>query len=115
MTYYTAKTVVAGKPGTGKWIKKYGDALLCVRYKYDLKRSRKIKTVELIVEDEPWDKDKNRIPANKIVGLRIFYGEKALGLLIRNAGGTWNKDKRLWELPYRDVVNLGMEDRIEAL
>jgi hypothetical protein len=47
MTYYTAKTVVAGKPGTGKWIKKYGDALLCVRYKYDLKRGRFNKCLDI--------------------------------------------------------------------
>ena len=115
MNYYTTKTIQAGKPGTDKWIKKYGNALICVRYKYDLDQRRKIKTVELIVEDEPWVKDKTRIPANKIVGIKVSYGEKEIGILVRKAGGTWNKKKKLWQLPYLAAINLGLRDRIELL
>jgi len=115
MSYYTTKTLIAGKPGTDKWVKKYGEALLCVRYKYDLQNARKLKTVELIVENEPWDRNKNRIPANKIVGINVMYGEVNLGRLVRNAGGKWDKKKQLWQLPYLEAINLGLEDRIEPL
>jgi hypothetical protein len=115
MSYYTAKTLIAGKPGTDKWVKKYGDALVCVRYKYDLQNGRKIKTVELIVENQPWNKNNSRIPANKIVGIRVKYGEINVARLVRNAGGVWNKAKKLWQLPYLEAMNLGLEDRIEPL
>ena len=112
MSFYTAKTIISGQPGTKKWKKKYGDALICVRYKYDVKTRRKIKTVELVVEDEPWNADEKRTPANKIIGLRVLYGETSLGKLVRAAGGRWNRKKQLWQLPYREAVNLGLEERI---
>ncbi|NOY58884.1 MAG: hypothetical protein GXO75_08105 [Calditrichaeota bacterium] len=112
MSFYTAKTIIAGQPGTQKWQKKFGDSLVCVRYKYDVDEHRKIKTVELVVEDEPWQMDKERTPANKLIGLQVFYGETSLGRLVRAAGGRWNRKKKLWELPYREAVNLGLEERI---
>ena len=112
MSFYTSKTLTPGQPGTKRWLKKYGDDLVCVRYKYDAVNKRKIKTVELVVETEEWQIDKTRIPANKIVGVRILYGEKALGKLVRSAGGRWDRNKQLWQIPYREAVNLGLEDRI---
>ena len=51
MVSYTSKTLIPGRPGTVKWVKKYGEALIYVRYRYDVLNKRKIKTVELIVED----------------------------------------------------------------
>jgi len=108
----TKKILIAGRPGTKKWLQKYGAALTCVRYKYDSEKKRKIKTVELVVEEEPWDIDHNRIPANKLIWLSVKYGEVHVGKLIRAAGGRWDSNKKLWELPYKDAVALGLENRI---
>ncbi len=112
MSIITKKTLIAGKPGTKKWLKEFGEKLICVRYKYDSERKRKIKTVELVIEDEPWEINNERIPANKIVNIRIDYGEIQLGKLLRSAGGKWNRGKKLWELPYREVVSLDLVERI---
>ncbi len=112
MSFYTRKTIPAGKAGTQKWQKKYGDALVCVRYKYDKQQNRRQKTIELVVEEGPWDRDSNRVPANKIVSVRIEYEELHLRNSIRGVGGEWNRQSKLWELSYRDAVNLGLEDRI---
>ncbi len=112
MSFYTRKTIPAGKAGTQKWQKKYGDALVCVRYKYDKQQKRRQKTIELIVEEGPWDRDITRVPANKIVGIRIDYEEFHLRKSVRSVGGEWNPLTKLWELSYRDAVNLGLEDRI---
>jgi len=68
MGVITKKTLIAGQPGTKKWLKIYGDALAGVIYKYDVEKKRKIITVELVVEDEPWKIDRNRIPGNKKIG-----------------------------------------------
>lgn len=111
----TQKKISAGKPGTKKWIKKYGKNFICIRYKYDPEKQRKIKTVELLVEDKPWKKDQERIPDNKKVGIRVRYGEKNLGITVRYAGGIWDKNKKLWILPYRQVKALGLEKRIVNL
>ena len=63
-----------------------------------------MKIVELLVEQEPWFPKKHRISCNKIVHLRIDYGEVHLGSLVKSACGLWNKEKVYRELPYREVV-----------
>ena len=51
----TARTkLLPGKKGTKSLVAKYGDALLCVRYRYDEKSRTRLKTVELIIERTPW-------------------------------------------------------------
>jgi len=83
-----------------------------VRHVLRTKHYSKLKTVKLVVEDEPWQLDKDRTPANKLIGLQVFYGETSLGKPIRAVDGRWNRKKKLWELPYRGAVNLGLEERI---
>jgi hypothetical protein len=39
-----------GQKGTRRLVEQFGDALLCVRYRYDEKRGVKLKTVEIIVD-----------------------------------------------------------------
>jgi len=108
----TIKTLNAGQPGTKKWIKKYGNDLVCIRYKYDTRRNRRIKTVELIAEIAQCDKSKKRIPDNKIMQVHVNYEEIQLQRLIKNAGGVWNRGKKVWELPYREVKALDLYERI---
>ena len=41
--------------------------------------------------------------SNKTLNLRIEYGEKHLGILVKAAGGRWNKQKKRWEISYKEV------------
>jgi hypothetical protein len=50
----TRLTLQPGRPGTKRLVDEYGERLVCVRYRYDDARHRRLKTVELIVEDVPW-------------------------------------------------------------
>jgi hypothetical protein len=43
-----------GQKGTKKLVAEYGDRLVAVRYRYDIERRRRYKTVELIVDEMPW-------------------------------------------------------------
>lgn len=95
-----------GQPGTKKLVEKYGEDLVCVRYRYDRQRKVRIKTVELVVETTPW------LPPDRTTYIRIKYGEVALGKKVRAAGGTWNRNRQVWELPYNEVVRLGLTNRI---
>jgi hypothetical protein len=106
------RTLLPGKPGTKKYQKKYGDKLVCVRYKYDINKNEKIKTVELIVSREQWNPEKVKIPPNKIVNIRINYGEIELARKVKNLGGIWDRSKKLWQIPYRKVEILRLQDRI---
>lgn len=50
----TRLSLKPGQKGTKKLVAEYGDRLIAVRYRYDLSRQRRYKTVELIVEESPW-------------------------------------------------------------
>ncbi len=50
----TRLSLKPGQKGTKKLVVKYGDQLVAVRYRYDVARQRRYKTVELIVEESPW-------------------------------------------------------------
>jgi hypothetical protein len=106
------RKLTPGEPGTKKWTQKYGDNLVCVRYRYDEKSSKKITTVEIIVNESVWQKNEQNIPKNKIMRIRVNYGELNTARLVKAAGGRWNKQAKIWELPYKEVKALGLEKRI---
>ncbi len=108
----TKKTLYPGQPGTQKWLKKYGADLLAVRYKYDEKTRTKMISVEIAVETQPWDKNEKKIPPNKIVKIKIEYGEIELGRKVKTFGGKWNRNEKVWEISYGAVVALGLQKRI---
>ena len=68
-----------GQKGTKKLVDIYGDSLVCVRYRYDEKRKKRLKTVELIVDESDWEPQKKKsVTDSRIVGIRIGIGETDL-------------------------------------
>ena len=47
-------TIKPGQKGTQGLVGKYGDQLVCVRYRYDKLRQKRYKTVELIIDEQDW-------------------------------------------------------------
>jgi hypothetical protein len=43
-----------GEKGTQDLVKKYGERLVCIRYRYDPVRKKRLKTVELIIAARDW-------------------------------------------------------------
>ena len=75
-----------GQKGTKKLHQKYGDQLVCIRYRYDPEQKKRYKTVELIIEEIPWDpKPKRKELADKIVRLRIGAEEGNLQRRVKAA------------------------------
>lgn len=103
-------TVLPGKRGTRNLVKQYGAALLCVRYRYDADRRRRYKTVELIISEAPWDPPPP--PEPSIVGVTVAFEETGLRRQIKAAGGTWNPEKRVWEIPDYVASQLNLKSRI---
>ncbi len=112
MVKRSIRTLKPGLPGTKRWVVRYGDKLVKVRYIYSAKHKRRKTTVEIIVDETPWEPRRHDTPVNKIVHLAVKYGEVQIGRLIRSAGGRWNKAAGYWELPYREAVSLGLDKRI---
>jgi len=106
------KKLYPGEHGTKRLVKKYGDRLICVRYRYDESSGKRYSTEELIEKESDWKIQKTKIPANKIMHLRVSIKEAHVQRLIKKAGGRWNFRNKYWELPFQDVKSLGLENRI---
>ena len=102
-----------GQKGTKALVEQYGDALVCVRYRYDEATRTRIKTVELIVEKKQLTpsqkKQQQKIEDETLVPLRIEYGEKQLGQMARTAGGKWDPDVKLWYIQYGKIKGTELE------
>jgi hypothetical protein len=110
----TRLTLRPGDNGTKKLQAKYGARLLAVRYRYDPGRQRRLKTVELIEEELPWNLPPpgTRRAPDTPVRIRIAFDEIELRQAVKAAGAHWQKDCKLWSLPYKLAEALGLEDRI---
>ena len=113
-------TLRPGQRGTKKLVERFGDRLICVRYRYDAVQQKRFTTVELIVEESSWHpatSSGTRRPLGdspEQVAVRVGYREEALRQRVKAAGGRWDADRRLWQLPLIRVRALGLVDRIVA-
>ena len=101
-----------GQKGTKHLLEQYGGRLVCVRYRYDAARKKRVKTVELVVAESDWEP---RFAPDEIVALRVAYTDVATRKRVKQAGGTWNPDRTVWQLRYDRVVALGLRRRIVTL
>ena len=107
-------TLAPGQNGTKKLLARYGDRLVCVRHRYDAARALRHKTVELIVDTQPWT-PRTREPRRRpddLVGVRIAYSDTSLRAQIKSTGGIWRPRQRLWEIDWKTVRALGLEARV---
>ena len=110
----TRLSLAPGQNGTKKLLARYGAQLICVRYRYDAERKVRHKTVELIVETMPWT-PRGRNPRRQpddMVAVRIAYTETELRARIKTAGGIWRPRHKLWEIDWKTVRELGLQDRV---
>ena len=98
-----------GQKGTKHLVEQHGDRLVCVRYRYDAVRRKRIKTVELVVAESPWDP---RFAPDAIVALRVAFNDVATRKRVKQAGGAWNPAETVWQLRYDRVVALGLRRRV---
>lgn len=73
----TRLTLRPGQPVPRKLQARFGERLVVVRYRYDLDRGQRIKTVELVIESRPWEpvKRNERRAAGDIVQVRLHWNE----------------------------------------
>ena len=100
-----------GQKGTKRLVEKYGDALVCVRYRIDERRGVRLKTVEIVIEEKPWQQP-FRFRDGDIVPVPVTYEEKALWEKLRKAGGRWDPLTKVWLVPYGFVRGTELEARI---
>src|SRR3989339_959698 len=108
----------AGQPGTKRMMEIYGDKLVCVRYRYDGEKKVKYKTVELVVDSGYWESKVKLENEGRRIELKIDYNEIELRAQVKEAGGIWKNEKKVWEIGYKskgccaEAKKLGLEERI---
>jgi len=109
----TRLTLKPGQPGTKRETTKYGGRLVAVRYRYDIDRRLRFKTVEIVEEQRPWIPTlaSTRDPS-ELVFVQIGFAEADLRVAIKAAGGRWHQERKLWQLRIATAYELGLDNRI---
>lgn len=108
----TRLTLRPHQRGAKRLLAQYGDRLVCVRHRYDVEQKRRWKTIELIIEEHAWEPNMVSPAADHIMQIRVAGGEMDLRRQVKAAGGKWRPQQQVWELPYAQVVALGLTGRI---
>src|SRR4029453_11321774 len=101
-----------GQKGTKQLLAQYGDRLVCVRYRYAAEQKKRFKTVGLIIAERGGNRPGPRFAADAIMGVRVGFAEVEVREQVKQAGGKWNRSRKVWELRYAQVVALKLESRI---
>jgi hypothetical protein len=101
-----------GEKGTKGLLKQYGEALVCVRYRYDETRKKQIKTVELVVSESDWTPPPPKYTASSLVGLKIGINEKNLQQQVKALGGQWDPKQQVWLVRYICIAKTNLEKLI---
>lgn len=108
----TRLTLRPGERGTKKLLQRYGQRLVCVRYRYDAETGRRVKTVEIVVDEVEEAQDISPVPPSERRFIAVGVDEWDIRNRVKNAGGRWHPEKVAWSLPYGRIVSLGLTDRL---
>ena len=93
--------------GAMKLARKYGQTLLCVRYRLSPDGKQRMTTVELEFERVPVQKK-----VNPAVSVKIYASEKELAAKAKAKGAWFNGETRLWQMRQNDARALGLSERV---
>ena len=112
-----SKKLAPGQPGTKRYQRQFGDALVCVRYRINPKTARRYTTVEIVVDEKqlPGFPAPGGTTDETLVALAITYGETELRQRVKQAGARWDQNRKAWIVPYRIARQLGLHGRIRKV
>ena len=110
------KTLKPGDSGTKRLSARFGDRLVCVRYRKDESTNRRFTTVELIVDEGPIEQNKlyRLAPEERTMVVTVFVaqGDNDTRAKVIEAGGYYIEERKLWALALGKVVKLGLISRM---
>jgi len=98
------KHLKPGENGTVRLVERFGNTLLCVRYRYDSIRNMRIKTAEIIVEERP-GRGVPRLRETDNVLVQIPFAMKALRDRLKSVGAKWDPTQKLWHVQWGLIRN----------
>ena len=106
-SWAVSKTIQADANGAIKIAQKYGDSLVCVRYRLSPDGNERITTVELELERVPVQKRRN-----PMVSVKVYPSETDLITVAKSKGARYNARTRLWRMTKNDAIAMGIQERI---
>lgn len=106
---HVVKRLSATQPGALKLSLRFGDALVCVRYRHDAQGLHRYTTVELVVDEAPVQK---RPDPEALVMVHLAFNDFERRQLVLLHGGRWDEKQRLWSMPHRTAKKLRLITRI---
>ncbi len=73
--------------GTQQLLAQYGDPLICVRYRYNARRRKRLKTAERVVAERDWDPPRPPFAPDQMVELRVAFAEVAVRQRVKQLVG----------------------------
>lgn len=112
-----SKKVAAGKAGTVRYQRQFGDALVCVRYRTDPTHAKRYTTVELVVDERalPNLLIAKGVTQSERVAVPIHFTETELRQRVKDAGAQWDSDRKAWLMPYQTAMELGLHGRVKKI
>lgn len=98
----TVKRLQPGAPGTKRLLERFGESLVCVRYRIDPESQLRFTTVELVVEQRA-----GKLKASS-AWVRIAFDETDLRGKFLAAGGSWHPKQKLWLIPATAIKGQGL-------
>jgi hypothetical protein len=103
------KKLLPNQPGAMKLARRYGDALVCVRYRQDPTRTYRYTTIELVVDAAPVHRP---LDDDEQVYVQIGRDETDRQRSARAKGARWDPQTRLWRMPRKTARLLKLSKRI---
>ncbi len=101
-----AKRLAPDQAGAKKLTRRYGSALVCVRYRHDHERGLRYTTVELLVEQA-------QLPAtrakNTLAYVHIRHIDRAIKTQALAAGAKWDVLRQAWRMTLDAAQRLNLE------
>ena len=101
------KRLAPDQPGALKHARRYGDALVCVRYRHDAQRRLRYTTVELVVDEAPLKGHPEHDAT--IVSVRIDPRDTEMHRQAFALGAQWNDKTRIWTMTRKTLRMLGLQ------
>ena len=105
----TIKTMQPGEAGTHQLLNRFGERLVCVRYRKDNRLNKRYTTVELIVAERPY---RSSTTTGIRVWVNIAFDETDLRKKVKSAGARWLPEEKVWEMELWLASKLGLKSRI---
>ena len=104
------KRLNPSQPGAMKLTRRYGDALVCVRYRHTADGTHRYTTVELVVDD---GLVAHRVsPDETIVFVRFAFDDVKRRRCALSQGARWDARRRVWSMTVAAAKRLGWVKRI---